>query len=119
MATILVVEDEHPQLFVNALKYMGYETLVALRGDTAVELAHEHRPDAIIMDLRLPGLNGVEAIRQIREFDVNVPIFAVTAYTDLHRRDEVLAAGANIYHPKPPDLAVLLDQIDKMLRGGK
>jgi DNA-binding response OmpR family regulator len=116
MTTILVVEDEHPHLFEQALDTIGYDVLVATRGDTAVKLAREHKPDAIIMDLRLPGLDGIEAIQAIREFDATVPIFAVTAYTDSYRREAAINAGANLYQAKPIDFTILLDQLDKALR---
>jgi DNA-binding response OmpR family regulator len=113
VTTILVVEDEHPHLFRQALEFIGYEVLVATRGDTAVELAREHKPDAIIMDLRLPGLDGIQAIQAIREFNQTVPVFAVTAYTDAYTRQAAINAGANLYQPKPVDFTILLDQLDK------
>ncbi|NIM55138.1 MAG: response regulator [Pseudomonas stutzeri] len=115
MTTVLVVEDEHPHLFRQALEFIGYEVLVALRGDVAVELARQHRPAAIIMDLRLPGLNGIQAIRAIREFDVAVPIFAVTAYTDSYRREAAINAGANLYQAKPVDFTILLNQLEQAI----
>lgn len=117
MATVLVVEDEHPHLFRQALELMAYEVLIAMRGDTAVELAREHKPDAIIMDLRLPGLDGIKAIRAIREFDVEVPIFAVTAYTDAFTRRAAIDAGANLYQAKPVDFTILLSQLEQYIQG--
>ena len=115
MTTVLVVEDEHPHLFQQALEIIGYDVLVAKRGDTAVELAREHTPDAIIMDLHLPGLLGIEAIQAIRQFNPTVPIFAVTAYTDKHTREAALNAGANLYQAKPVDFKILLSQLEKAL----
>jgi len=115
MTTVLVVEDEHPHLFEHALEIIGYDVLIATRGDTAVEMAREHKPDAIIMDLRLPGLSGIEAIQVIREFNPVVPIFAVTAYTDAYTRAAAINAGANLYQAKPVDFTILLDQLGKAL----
>jgi len=116
VSTVLVVEDEHPHLFEYALEIIGYDVLVATRGDTAVEMAREHKPDAIIMDLRLPGLSGIEAIQAIREFNQTVPIFAITAYTDAYTRAATINAGANLYQAKPVDFTILLDQLDKALK---
>jgi len=115
-ALVLVVEDEHPQLFKQALEHIGYKVVIAKRGDVAVQMARIYEPDAIIMDLRLPGLNGIEAIRAIREFDVRVPIFAVTAYTDSHTREAAINAGANLYQAKPVDFTILLAQLERATR---
>ena len=118
MATVLVVEDEHPQIFQRALEIIGgYDVLIATRGDMAVEMAREHHLDAIIMDLRLPGLSGIEAIQAIREFNQVVPIFAVTAYTDAPTREAAINAGANLFQAKPVDFTILLDQLEKVVAG--
>lgn len=115
MPTILVVEDDNPNLFVAAFETMGYDVILAMRGDTAIELARERKPDVILMDIRLPGLNGLEAIQAIREFDKRVPIFAITAYSDRWTREAALNAGANLYRAKPVDLKILHKQIADLL----
>jgi CheY-like chemotaxis protein len=117
MAKILVVEDENLDLFVSAINALSntHEIIVAERGDDAVRLAREQRPDAIIMDIRLPGIDGLEATRQIREFDLSVPIFAVTAYGDKFTREEAERAGVNLYLPKPTDFVALVAHVEKAL----
>lgn len=117
---VLIVEDEHADLFKMMLEFDDeYQVDVALTGDQGVKDAKELNPDAIIMDLRLPnpGLNGIEAIQAIREFNPDVPIFAITAYNTRDTRQLAERAGANAYMAKPVDFMILFDHLEKSLNG--
>lgn len=118
MGKILIVEDENPKLFEHAFMALlrdTHELIIVTRGDTAVDVARKQKPDLIIMDLGLPGLSGIDAILQIRQFNKRVPIFAVTAYTDKHTRARAMKAGASLYEPKPLDLAILTKHVEEEL----
>jgi DNA-binding response OmpR family regulator len=117
MATILVVEDELSHLFVEAIRLMdkGRHTIItAERGDEAVRKAQALRPDAIVMDLRLPFMSGLEAIQAIRKFS-DVPILAITAFANQYTRQRTLEAGANDYLTKPVPLEELQNKVEALL----
>lgn len=114
---ILIVEDENPELFAEAIRAFGkkeHEIIIALDGLVGVKSAEERKPDAIIMDWRLPGCDGLEAIQRIRRFDAQVPIFFVTAYGNEYIRKAVMDAGANLCLPKPTDFKILVAQIEAL-----
>ncbi len=79
---VLVVEDnpKNLKLVRDVLTYSGYEVIEATSGEDGVRLAHEMSPDLILMDLQLPGIDGAEALRQIRRSGSDVPVVAVTAF---------------------------------------
>lgn len=115
---ILIVEDELVDLFISAIRIVGkgqYKVYIAERGDSGVRKAKAIVPDLIIMDLRLPGMSGVEAIKAIREFDKDVIIFAITAFPEEYSMKTVLNAGANRFFLKPFNILELMDDIDKAL----
>jgi len=109
---VLVVEDNerNMKLFRDVLAASGYRTLEATTGSQAVELAQRHIPDVVLMDVQLPDLDGVEALRRIRT-DARtafVPVVAVTAQAMDGDRERFLRAGFDDYLPKPVDVAELL-----------
>lgn len=113
---ILVVEDYLADLFIGVLSlYNGFEFVVVPQGAKAVELVREGHFDLVLMDIRLPVMNGVDAIRQIRKFNKTIPIIALTAWTDKSTRRRVKEAGANDFFRKPPDYARLYRRIIELL----
>lgn len=116
---ILVAEDNpmNRKVLCHMLNMAGYATIAAEDGATAVEATREHHPALILMDIQMPGLNGLEATRLIRA-DVEVydtPIIAVTALTMPGDRERSLEAGVDQYVSKPMDMHQLLKMIDDML----
>jgi DNA-binding response OmpR family regulator len=114
---VLVVEDETTlrETLVYNLTRQGYTVHTAADGYTALELARQHRPDAIILDVMLPGLDGFEVCRILRK-EMNVPILMLTA-----RADEVdtvvgLEMGADDYISKPFSMRELLARVKAQLR---
>jgi two-component system cell cycle response regulator DivK len=108
-ARILVVEDneKNMKLFRDVLEAAGYGTLEATSGRQAVELATEHSPDLVLMDIQLPDFDGIEALGQLRA-DVrtaSVPVLALTAQAMEGDRERFLAAGFDGYVSKPVDVA--------------
>jgi two-component system cell cycle response regulator DivK len=108
-AQILVVEDneKNMKLFCDVLQATGYRTLEATTGEEAVALAAEHSPDLVLMDIQLPDIDGVEALRRLRADGrtASVPVLALTAQAMDGDRERFLAAGFDGYLSKPVDVA--------------
>jgi two-component system cell cycle response regulator DivK len=118
---VLIVEDneKNTKLFRDVLSAKGYRTLEATSGEQAIELAVEHAPDLVLMDVRLPGIDGVEALRQLRrnERTSSIPVLAVTAQAMRGDRERFLAAGFDGYVPKPVDVTALVDTVSEHCTG--
>jgi signal transduction histidine kinase/ActR/RegA family two-component response regulator len=116
---ILIVEDN--ALNVNTIKsYLtakGYRSIVANDGQAAIDLTQQHHPDLILMDIQMPGMDGLEAIVKIRQNDqlVAIPIIALTALAMDGDRSKCLKAGANDYLTKPVKLKQLHTTIQQLL----
>lgn len=116
---ILVVEDnpKNLKLVRDVLQFSGYEVIEATCGEDGVLLAEQRRPDLILMDLQLPGIDGTEALRRIRASDPAsaVPVLAVTASAMNEDRDRAYAAGFDGYVQKPLSVRDLQRQVDDLL----
>jgi two-component system cell cycle response regulator DivK len=112
---ILVVEDngKNIKLFRDVLQATGYRILEATTGGQAVELASEHGPDLVLMDIRLPDFDGVEALGRLRadERTASIPVLALTAQAMGGDRDRFLAAGFDGYVSKPVNIVELLGTV--------
>ena len=114
---ILVVEDneKNMKLFRDVLRSAGFRTLEATTGGRAVELALEHRPELVLMDIRLPDIEGVEVLSRLRadERTAGISVLAVTAQAMDGDRARFLAAGFDGYLSKPVDIAELVDTVER------
>ena len=121
-ATILVVEDnqKNMKLVREVLQATGYRTLEATTGERAVELAAEHGPDLVLMDIRLPDIDGVETLGRLRadESTAAMPVVALTAQAMEGDRERFLAAGFDGYVSKPVDIAGLVATVKQHCDGG-
>lgn len=119
---ILVVEDnpKNLKLVRDVLTHSGYEVIEATSGEDGVRLAGEASPDLILMDLQLPGIDGTEALRQIRASETNpgVPVVAVTAFAMNDDRDRAFESGFNGYVEKPINVRGLTQQVRDFLSLG-
>jgi signal transduction histidine kinase/ActR/RegA family two-component response regulator len=119
---ILLAEDNRPsiEIVLNYLEPLGCEMLVVLRGDDAVRLTVERKPDLVLMDVQMPHLDGIAAMRQIRRLPdpqtAQTPIVALTAFAMSGDRDRCLAAGANDYLSKPFTQAALVEIVQTQLQ---
>ncbi|MEB3190605.1 MAG: PAS domain S-box protein [Snowella sp.] len=116
---ILLVEDNQASAstMVNYLEAKGYRLILAENGEAAIALAQSEKPDLILMDIQMPGMDGLEAIKQIR-LNANlaqIPIIALTALAMPGDRDRCLKAGANEYVSKPVRLKQLTSLIQDLL----
>jgi DNA-binding response OmpR family regulator len=114
---ILVVEDEESiRDFVEmGLKYEGFEVALTENGLAALEAFDRQRPDLVILDLNLPGMDGLDVCRQIRRRG-DVPIIMLTARAEVDERVDGLEAGADDYIPKPFKFKELLARVRAVLR---
>ncbi len=118
-ATILIIEDNelNMKLVNDVLQAEKYKTLCARSGEEGLELAHRHQPDLILMDIRLPGMSGLEAVSAIREDLVlaSTPIVAVTAYAMNGDEAEIRAAGCDGFIEKPFSIETLLGTVGALV----
>ena len=120
---VLVVEDNdrNMKLFCDLLTASGYRTLEATTGERAVELALEHAPDLVLMDIQLPGIDGVEALGRLRADDGfgSSPVLALTAQAMEGDRERFLAAGFDGYLSKPVDIGEFVATVRRLCEGGR
>lgn len=116
-ATILVIDDDKKitTFLRRSLIYEGYEVLTANDGITGLTLVEQQSPDLIILDIMMPGMDGIEVCRQLRKTS-NIPILMLTAKDDVSDRVTGLDAGADDYLVKPFSLEELLARIRAQLR---
>jgi len=105
MTTILIVEDNasHRKLAALLLEKSGYQVLSAADAETGIRLASECQPALILMDIQLPGMDGLEATRRLKAADATraIPVIAVTAYLAEHPEADILATGCAAIVAKP------------------
>jgi DNA-binding response OmpR family regulator len=114
---VLVVEDEESLLFTlaHSLKREGYTVVTASRGDDGLKLAREQKPDLILLDVMLPGIDGIQVCRMLRR-DSDVPIIMLTALGGESDRVAGLDTGADDYMPKPFGMRELMARVRALLR---
>lgn len=117
-AHILLVDDDRhvTEILRRAMAYEGYSVDVALRGDEALQKTLEHPPDLIVLDLMLPGVDGLEVCRRLRAAGNQVPILMLTAKDSIPDRVAGLDLGADDYLVKPMELEELLARVRALLR---
>ncbi|WP_298334470.1 response regulator transcription factor [Ferrimicrobium sp.] len=115
---ILVVDDELPitELLQMALNFEGYDVGVAASGREALELTRTFRPDVIVLDVMMPGLDGFQVVKRLREERDDTPILFLTARDSVEDRVEGLRLGSDDYLTKPFSLAELTARIEAVLR---
>src|SRR6516162_5704843 len=116
---ILVVEDNERNLKLlrDVLEYSGYDVRAARTAEDGLALAASEPPDLILMDLQLPGIDGMEALRRLRESPqtADIPVVAVTAQAMKHDRERALEAGFDGYVEKPISVRAFPDQVRRFL----
>ena len=117
---VLLVEDERKvaSFVARALREDAYAVDVAENGQKALEFAAQKVYDAILLDVRLPGLSGIEVCRELRDMGIEAPILMLTARTLVEQRVEGLDAGADDYLTKPFALAELRARVRALVRRG-
>jgi two-component system, cell cycle response regulator DivK len=119
MKRILIVEDNelNRDVLSRRLRRQGYEVLVATAGLDGLRLARSARPDLILMDLGMPGIDGWECTKRLKAEGVTsaIPIIALTAHAMVDDRQKALDAGCDDFDTKPIDFSKLLDKMNRLL----
>ena len=120
MTTILIAEDDKQirEALDRILRFEQYDTIVVNDGAAALEAFLEHEPDAAILDVNMPFVDGVSVTRRLRDRGNRVPVLMLTARTATADRVEGLDAGADDYLAKPFELDELLARVRALLRRG-
>lgn len=121
MFRILVVEDDVSlkNLFCRTLQRNNYQTFGADRAETALEILDREYIDLIVTDIMMPGMDGFEFIRQLRESPIDLPILIITAKSDIMDKQTGFFAGADDYMVKPIDINELVLRVNALLRRAK
>ncbi|MFT5489525.1 MAG: two-component system cell cycle response regulator DivK [Paracoccaceae bacterium] len=116
---ILIVEDNelNMKLFHDLLEVHGYTTLQTKDGREALQLAREHRPDLILMDIQLPEVSGLEVTKWIKADDElkSIPVIAVTAFAMKGDEEKIRSGGCEAYIAKPISVNSFLETIQTVL----
>ena len=116
---ILVVEDNEQsrKLVRDVLKFKGYEIIEAETGEDGVRLAQERRPSLVLMDIRLPGMDGIEALGRLRA-EANtrsIPVLAMTASVMNEHRQRIMDAGFDAFQSKPINVKEFMAAVEQLL----
>lgn len=119
MKTILIVEDNefNMKLFTDILQAKGYKTIQDKDGSQAINLARRERPDLILMDIRLPGISGLDITMMLKgDAELKaIPVVAVTAFSSKNDENKCLKGGCDGYIAKPIIIPVFLQTLAKFL----
>ncbi|MGH8473961.1 MAG: response regulator [Gammaproteobacteria bacterium] len=123
MKVVLIVEDndKNMKLARDVLQAKGYATIEAVNGEDGVRLARERNPDLVLMDIRLPGISGVEALTALRADPKtsSIPVMALTASVTATDRARITQAGFDAFLAKPMVLRELIDTVRLLLETGR
>ncbi|OOZ43268.1 response regulator [Solemya velum gill symbiont] len=121
MTTIAIVEDNasNMKLIKGVLERAGYQILTMEDADSGIPIIREHLPDLVLMDIHMPGTDGLEATRLLKADSKtrHIPVIAVTARAMEGDREAILAAGCDGYTAKPIRYKEILDMIEQILHG--
>ena len=116
---ILIVEDneKNRKLVRDVLQFKGYQTVESESAEEGLRLARERGPALVLMDIQLPGMNGIEALGHLRADAQTrpIPVMAVTASAMTHDRQKILAAGFDAYQSKPINVKEFLEAVRALL----
>lgn len=120
--SILIVEDneKNMKLVRDVLNFHGYRTVEATTAEAGIDLARANQPDLILMDIQLPGLDGISALHRLRadSSTVHIPVIAVTASAMSNERQKILEAGFDGYQPKPIKVKEFVAEVQAVLNSG-
>ena len=123
MPKILLVEDNemNRDMLSRRLARKGYQVVLALDGQSGLEMTQAEVPDLVLMDMSLPVLDGWEATRRLKADPAtrHIPVIALTAHAMSSDREKALEAGCDDYDTKPVELPRLLTKIEALLSGGE
>ena len=118
MRKILVVDDEHDicEFVSNFFRERGYEVFAALNGDEALSIVRKEKPELVLLDIKMKGMDGIAALKHIKSLDRNINVIMVTALEDVDKMNEASRLGASDYITKPLELDHLEQAVEKSLK---
>lgn len=123
MSLILIVEDNEKNLKLvrDVLQVKGYKTLEAGSAEDGIKIARERAPNLILMDIQLPGMSGIDALKALRAepATAGIPVVAITASVMQQDRQQIMRAGFDGFIEKPVNLKILLDTVQQALQPRK
>ena len=121
MSLILIVEDNEKNLKLvrDVLQVKGYQTIEAGNAEDGIQLARSRKPDLVLMDIQLPGMSGIDALKALRAEPATaaIPVIAITASVMQQDRQQIVSAGFDGFIEKPVNLKNLLDTVQGALKG--
>jgi len=116
---ILIIEDneKNRRLVRDVLQFKGYQTIESETGEEGVELARSRQPALVLMDIQLPGIDGITALKRLRDDPAThaIRVMAVTASAMTQDRQTILAAGFDGYQSKPINVKTFLEAVQELL----
>jgi DNA-binding response OmpR family regulator len=118
MAKVLVIDDEQGirALLDTLLRRKGYDVIVAESGQKGLECFRRERPDVLVLDLKMPGMDGLTVLRQVRSLDPIIPVIILTGAGTAETEQRVRALGATEYVEKEFSLHLLGDALKRLLK---
>jgi DNA-binding NtrC family response regulator len=112
---VLLVDDEieFSSALAERLQLRNYDVRTANNALEALGLIHDYTPDVVILDLRIPGMNGIETLKTIKKLDPTIEVIMLTGHGDVQSVEEGMKSGALEYIMKPVDIGELISKIDK------
>lgn len=117
MNKILLIDDEESTrtVFSDFLRFSGFDPAEASSGKEGIDLFSEERPDAVLLDLLMPGMDGIETLKELKRIDPDIPVIIVTAHGDVSTAVEAIKLGAYDFIVKPPDFKTLPISINRAI----
>ncbi len=118
MDKILIVDDDKDMQFIlsDLFKMEGYEAIVAGRGREAIKIFGEHAPELVLLDVKLPGMNGLEVLKELKKIDKNTIVIMLTGYGDIKDAVKAIKIGAFDYITKPFEDKAIINTVKQALK---
>ncbi|MGG4105980.1 response regulator [Paenibacillus lautus] len=116
---VLIVDDQNGIriLLVEVFSSEGYETFQAANGKAALEIVKTHAPDLVLLDMKIPGMDGLEILKHIKQMNPDIKVIMMTAYGELDMIKEATDLGALMHFTKPFDIDEMRQAVNMQLKG--
>lgn len=116
---VLIVDDQNGIriLLVEVFSSEGYETFQAANGKVALEIVKMHVPDLVLLDMKIPGMDGLEILKHIKQMNPDIKVIMMTAYGELDMIKEATDLGALMHFTKPFDIDEMRQAVNMQLKG--
>lgn len=118
MKNLLIVDDQTGirLLLDEVFRKEGYQTYLASNGMEALQLVQEKEPDCILLDMKMPGIDGIEVLKKIKKEWANIPVIMMTAYDEIEMTEDAIGLGAELYFTKPFNIFEVRDAVNEIFK---